>query len=69
MPFVGAGVKKREVRSARPLDDADLERQGWEAKEDEEGRLKRKVTEQTARNTRMLYDLQQQVYAQLSFST
>ncbi|KAL5478103.1 hypothetical protein EMCRGX_G024983 [Ephydatia muelleri] len=57
----GAGVKKREVRSARPLDDADLERQGWEAKEDEEGRLKRKVTEQTARNTRMLYDLQQQV--------
>ena len=69
VPFVGAGVKKREVRLARPLDDADLERQGWEAKEDEESRLKRKVTEQTARNTRMLYDLQQQVYAQLSFST
>lgn len=58
--MVGAGMK-REVRSARPLDDADFERQGWEAKEDEEGRLKRKVTEQTARNTRMLYDLQQQV--------
>lgn len=52
----------KEVRSARPSDDADFKRQGWEAKENEEGRLKRKIAEQTARNTRMLYDLQQQVH-------
>lgn len=55
-----SGVKKA-MQSRRPFDDTDSGRQGWEAEEEEEEKLKRKVAEQTARNTRMLYDLQQQV--------